>query len=167
MITRLARAMAWLYAVALVFLTLGPPGVRLETAMPHDLEHMAAFGISGLLFSIGYGSGGPLVLLAGVGLTVVLETLQIGAPGRHARWIDLAMNASGFCIGVGVALVVSRSVSHLLKRRRRDVGIDSADRSTAAQHSPDLPTSHAPRYEASQEKRAPRNVERDPNGGGR
>jgi VanZ family protein len=113
MIARLARAVAWLYAAALAVLTLGSPSVHPETAMPHYLEHLAAFGLSGLLFSIGYRSRRSLVLLAGVGLTAVLEALQIWAPDRHARWIDLAMNASGFCIGVGVGLVVSRSASHL------------------------------------------------------
>jgi hypothetical protein len=108
--------MAWLYAVALVFLTLGSPSIRLGTEMPHDLEHLAAFGVSGLLFSIGYPSRRLLVLLAGVGFTAVLEALQMWAPGRHARWIDLAMNGAGFCIGVGMAFVMSRSVSHLRSR---------------------------------------------------
>jgi VanZ family protein len=113
MIARLARAIAWLYAVALAFLALGSPNVRPETAMPHYLEHLAAFGVSGLLFSMAYRSRRSLVLLAGIGFTTALEVLQIWAPDRHARWIDLAMNASGFCIGVGAGLVVSRSASHL------------------------------------------------------
>jgi hypothetical protein len=152
MITRLAQVMAWLYAMALVFLTLSSPSVRLETTMPHDLEHLAAFGLSGFLFSIGYRSRGLLVLLAGVGFAAVLEALQIWAPGRHAMWIDLAMNASGFCIGLGVPLLVSRSVSHLLTRRSRVVKGNSADSSTARRLVPDLPMSHAPRSEALQEK---------------
>jgi VanZ family protein len=113
MIARLVRAMAWLYAAVLAYLTLGSPSVRPETAMPHYLEHLAAFGVWGLLFSIAYRSRRSLVLLAGLGFITVLEALQIWAPDRHARWIDLAMNASGFCIGVGVGFVVSRSASHL------------------------------------------------------
>jgi VanZ family protein len=118
MITRLASAMAWLYAAALVFLTLSSPSVRFETGMPHNLEHLAAFGLLGFLFWIGYRSRRLLlVLLGGVGLTGILEALQLWAPDRHARWIDLAMNAAGICVGVGVALVVSRSVSHLLAGR--------------------------------------------------
>jgi len=160
MITRLARIAAWLYAAALVFLTLGPPDVRLKTAMPHDFEHLAAFGVSGLLFSIGYRSRCLPVLLAGVGFTVVLEALQSWAPDRHARWIDLAMNASGFCIGVGASLAVSRSASHLLARRSRSVSAKSADSSTATQLTPDLHTSHTPRPEAPQEK--PGDVGRPP-----
>jgi VanZ like family len=119
MTTRLARAMAWFYAAALVFLTVSSPSFRFETGMPHNLEHLAAFGLLGFLFWIGYRSHCLLVLLGGVGLTGILEALQLWAPDRHARWIDLAMNAAGFCVGVGVALVVFRSVSHLLAGRSR------------------------------------------------
>ena len=108
MSTRWTRAIAWLYAAALVFLTLGSPNYRVETVLPHYVEHLAALSISGLLFSIGYRSRPLLVPLAGVGYVAALELLQIWVPGRHARWIDFAMDALGFCIGVGVGLVVSR-----------------------------------------------------------
>jgi VanZ family protein len=107
MTTRLVRAAAWFYAVALVCLTVGPASVRPEIPMPLHLEHVAAFGFLGLLFSTGYHSRGLLISFTGVGFTAVLEALQIWVPGRHARWIDLAMHASGFCIGVGVGLVIS------------------------------------------------------------
>jgi VanZ family protein len=114
MSTRLVRAVAWLYAGALVCLTLGPAGIRPETPMPHDLEHLAAFGLSGLLFSIGYRSRHALVLLAGIGFAAMLEFLQIWVPGRHARWIDLAMDASGFALGLGVGFVVFRVREQLM-----------------------------------------------------
>jgi VanZ family protein len=108
MSTRLTRAIAWLYAAGLVFLTLGSPRYRFETVLPHNGEHLVAFGISGLLFTIGYRSRPLLVSLAGVGFVAALEVLQIWVVGRHARWIDFAMDASGFCIGVGVYFIVSR-----------------------------------------------------------
>src|SRR6266550_1110071 len=98
MITHLARILAWFYAGALVYLTIGPLSVRPETPLPPYLEHLAAFGISGLLFSIGYRSRRAFVALAGIGFTAVLEGLQIWVPGRHARLFDLAMDASGFCM---------------------------------------------------------------------
>ena len=60
MSTRLTRAIAWLYAAALVLLTLGSPRYRFETVLPHNVEHLVALSISGLLFSIGYRS--PLCL---------------------------------------------------------------------------------------------------------
>src|SRR6266566_1193204 len=105
MSTRLTRAIAWLYAAALVFLTLGSPRYRFETVLPHDVEHLVVLG---LLFSIGYRSRALLVPLAGVGFVAALEVLQIWVAGRHARWIDFAMDALGFCIGVGVDIIVSR-----------------------------------------------------------
>jgi VanZ family protein len=107
MSTRLTRAIAWLYAAALVFLTLGSPRYRFET-VPHNVEHLVAFSISGLLFSIGYRSRPLLFPLAGVGVVAALEVLQIWVAGRHARWIDFAMDALGFCIGVGADFIVSR-----------------------------------------------------------
>jgi VanZ family protein len=106
--TGLTRAIAWLYAAALVFLTIGSPRYRFETVLPHNVEHLVALSISGLLFSIGYRSRPLLVPLAGVGLAAALEVLQIWVAGRHARWIDFAMDALGFCIGVGVDLIGSR-----------------------------------------------------------
>lgn len=116
MIIQLVRAAAWLYALALIFLTLGPASARPETTMPLYMDHVAAFGVSGLLFSIGYRRRGAMVSLTGVGFTAILEALQIWAPGRHARWIDLAMNALGFCIGVGVGLIVSRVRQLVMER---------------------------------------------------
>jgi hypothetical protein len=113
MIARFAHALAWLYAAGLAFLTLGPANLRPETALPHHLEHLAAFGISGLLFSVAYRSRHWLLLVAGVGFATILEVLQFWAPDRHPRWIDLAMSAAGFCIGVGVGFVVARSASDL------------------------------------------------------
>ena len=49
MSTRLNRAIAWLYAAAPVFLTLGSPRYRFETVLPHNVEHLVAFSISGPL----------------------------------------------------------------------------------------------------------------------
>jgi hypothetical protein len=108
MSTHMTRAIVWLYAAALVFLTLGSPRYRFETVLPHNVEHLVAFSISGLLFFIGYRSRPLLVPLAGVGVVAALEVLQIWVEGRHARWTDFAMDALGFCIGVGVDLIVSR-----------------------------------------------------------
>src|SRR6266849_4696875 len=100
MSTRLTRPIAWLYAAALVFLTLGSPRYRFETMLPHNVEHLVAFSISGLSFSIGYRSRPLLVPLAGVGFVAALEVFFFSGRRRHTRWIDFAMDALGFCIGV-------------------------------------------------------------------
>jgi hypothetical protein len=106
MSTRLTRAIAWLYAAALVFLTLGSPRYRFETMLPHNVEHLVQH--LGPLIRYRVSVPPSDVLLAGVGYVATLEVLQIWAAGRHARWIDFAMDALGFCIGFGVDLVASR-----------------------------------------------------------
>src|SRR5260370_29618774 len=98
MSTRLTRPIAWLYAAALVFLTLGSPRYRFETVLPHNVEHLVAFCISGLLFSIGYRSRPLLVPLAGVGFVAALEGLQIWGAGRHARWHHFSVDGLWFCL---------------------------------------------------------------------
>jgi len=115
---RLLRPVAWLYAVALMLLTLGPASVRPETAMPPYLEHLAAFGISGLLFVAGYRNRGMLLMLYGGAFAASLEVVQVWAPGRHARLIDLATDASGFWVGVALGLIILRGLVD--SRRSRD-----------------------------------------------
>jgi hypothetical protein len=112
MLIHLTRVLAWLYAGALIYLTVVPSTVRPTTPLPHYVEHVVAFGLAGVLFSIAYRSRCLFVALAGIAFTVVLEALQLWVPGRHARWIDLAMDASSFCVGVSMALIVTRSASN-------------------------------------------------------
>ncbi len=77
----LVRAAAWLYAVTLVCLTVGPASARPEIPMPLHLEHGTAFGFLGLLFSIGYHSRGLPISFAGVGFTAALEVFRSGCQG--------------------------------------------------------------------------------------
>jgi VanZ family protein len=134
------RIMAWLSAAALVFLTLSSPGVRFETAVSHNFEHFAAFGASGLSFSIGYRRRLLIVLVGGLGSTTILEALQIWAPDRHARWLDLLMNSAGFCIGVFVPVVISVLMMYLRAPRCRAGNAKNAAGSTAARLPPGLAT---------------------------
>ena len=118
MITRLVRISACLYTGALVWLTLGPASFRPETVMPPYLEHVAAFGVSGLLFSIGCRFRGQYLVFLGGAFAAFLEILQIWAPGRHARLIDFAMDTLGFSIGVAMG-------RHALGFRRDRVRVNS------------------------------------------
>jgi glycosyltransferase involved in cell wall biosynthesis len=103
---RSIRAAVWLYAVALMLITLGPASVRPETTMPSYLEHLIAFGVSGLLFAAGYPARGMILILWGGTFAAFLECFQIWVPGRHARLIDLITDASGFWVGVAVGLIL-------------------------------------------------------------
>jgi VanZ family protein len=106
--TYLVRVLSWLYAGALVYASIVPPSARPETPLPHYLEHLVAFGILGILFSITYRSRPMIVALAGVAFAIALECAQLWVPGRHARWLDLVMDALGFCIGAGMGRAMSQ-----------------------------------------------------------
>ena|SRR5713226_4952742 len=112
----LLRLAAWLYVVALVLMTLGPTRFRPETAMSPLFEHLAAFCFSGLLFVVGYRTHRMLLVLWGGTFAVLLEFLQIWAPGRHPRMIDLTMDASGFWIGLAVGFILLRGLGNARKR---------------------------------------------------
>lgn len=78
MSTCLTRAIAWLCAAALVLLSLGSPNYRFETVLPPDVEHLAAFSIPGLLFSMGYRSRPLLVPLVASALWRRLRCFRSG-----------------------------------------------------------------------------------------
>jgi VanZ family protein len=87
-----------LFAIAVVSLV--PPGLRPETGVPHKLEHAAIFLIAGFALGVGY-SNGLLRCLLGLALfTVAMELAQLWIPGRHARLLDLIIDA--ISIGAGV-----------------------------------------------------------------
>jgi hypothetical protein len=103
------RAAAWLYAIVLMLLTLGPASIRPQTAMPPYLEHLAASGVLGFLLAAAYGNRGMLLLFYGGAFAAFLEFCQIWAPGRHARLIDLTTDVSGIWIGVAMGLILLRA----------------------------------------------------------
>jgi VanZ family protein len=147
------RIIAWFSAAALVFLTLSPPGVRVETAVSHNFEHLAAFGVSGLVFSIGYRRRLLIVLAGGLGSTAILEALQILAPDRHARWLDLLMNSAGFSIGVVVLPIISAVLMYLRAPRLAPARSRVPADGTAARIEPGAATPQETCPKAQQEKR--------------
>lgn len=116
MITKSARAAAWLLVLGALIVTLGPQNVRPYTGIDHDLEHALAFALVGLAFGLGYPRHRvPLIVLAIVG-TGLMEILQQWVPGRHANVRDFAVNGLGACTGIAAAAQLD------MLRRRRDGG---------------------------------------------
>lgn len=103
MITVICRWVAWPLLAAVVFVTLSPIGLRPATAAPADLERLAAFGILGGMFCLGYPRHRLLVLLLLVAIAGALEALQYLVPTRHGRIHDAAVKALGAAIGVVLA----------------------------------------------------------------
>ena len=68
-----------------------------ETVLPHNAEHLVAFSISGLLFSIGYRSRPLLVPLAGVGFVAALGQLVfLGDTEVFKKIVDGTFEAARF-----------------------------------------------------------------------
>src|ERR1700693_1356989 len=96
------RIFAWLLAAAVTFATLGPPRFRPHADLGQDGEHALAFILVGLAFGAAYPRHRLLATVIAVAGISLIEILQLGAPGRHARleaFVDDALAA-----GVGLAL---------------------------------------------------------------
>jgi VanZ family protein len=112
---RLFRLIAWACVAAIVILSLVSPSLRPVTRLPHDLEHLAIFAVTGFALGIGY----PGRLLHHVGLLVIfagaIELAQFVTPGRHPRLIDFVVDALSACAGAALAALV-----HGRMRLKRD-----------------------------------------------
>lgn len=106
---RLFRLIAWVCVAAIVILSLVGPSLRPVTKLPHNLEHLAIFAITG--FALGLGYAGRLVqhMALLVVFAGVIELAQFITPGRHPRLIDFIVDAASACAGAWLAAVVVRA----------------------------------------------------------
>lgn len=109
----ITKVLAWLLAIALLVLTLVPAAERPETGLQHDLEHLLAFSLAGLLVALAYPRHLLLLVAVAIGFTLALELMQIPLPTRHARVEDFAVDAIGAC----AAIVVVYLAKPLLRMR--------------------------------------------------
>jgi VanZ family protein len=105
------RWLAWTALVLIVFLMFVPPALRPLSHLPHALEHLLLFLLTGVAFGLGYREQRLTMALAAVPVTAVLELLQLLAPGRHARMSDFVVDAIGACAGIMIAAVTCRNRS--------------------------------------------------------
>ena len=106
MITKAARAAAWLLVLGAVAVTLGPQKIRPTTGVDHDLEHALAFALVGLAFGLGYPRHRMLLAMLAVAGIGLMEILQQWVPGRHANVRDFTVNTLGACSGIVVAALL-------------------------------------------------------------
>jgi VanZ family protein len=105
------RLAAWVFITAIVLLTIVPPAARPVSAVPHNLEHFAIFFIAGALWYLGYPCRLFFCLTLAVFFAGGIELLQMLVPGRHARFVDFALDALGTWTGsVGAFLVLRTAV---------------------------------------------------------
>ena len=102
------RLVAWLLAAAVTFATLGPASERPQLSiLGHLAEHSLAFVLLGIAFALTYPRHRLLAAAITTAMAGLLEFLQLFVPGRHARWEDLAVDATaalaGFAMVAGLA----------------------------------------------------------------
>ncbi len=106
MCTKVFRALAWILVAAIVTLSVVPPSLRPVTGTPHDIEHFAIFLSCGYAFALGYRSRHMLHGAALVAFCGVVELLQLGVPGRHARATGFVVDAIASCAGLLLGMTI-------------------------------------------------------------
>jgi len=109
------RVIAWSCIAGIVILSLVSPSLRPVTILPHNLEHLAIFAITGLALGLGYPSRlahhiALLVIFAGV-----IELAQFVTPGRHPRLVDFVVDAVSACAGAALAALIVRRKPDLVR----------------------------------------------------
>ena len=105
---RSLRVIAWLLLAGLVFATLSPINLRPISPLPTQLERSIALAIVGCAFALAYPRNLPIVVAVVLGSTVLLELLQLLAPSRHGRVIDVAVKLFGASFGIAAGTLLRR-----------------------------------------------------------
>ncbi len=113
-VSKAARFVAWCLAIVITLLSLVPPGMRLQTGAPRNLEHMAIFTATGVAFGLGYSRRPSLVAVALVFFAGAIELAQTFVPGRHARLSDFIVDAVAMDAAAAAASIAA---TNILKHR--------------------------------------------------
>jgi len=108
MIKSLARPIAWLLLIGILFVTISPIQFRPTTGEPPNVERFAAFALVGIAFAIGYPRKWLLLACLVIASAFAFEAAQLLAPSRHARFDDAAVKAVGGLVGTIVGAVINR-----------------------------------------------------------
>jgi len=102
---------AWLLALAIVMLSVGPPPTRPVTGAGHNLEHLLIFAATGAAFGFGYPRRFLLLPIGLLAFTAVIEVAQMMVPSRHARLSDFLTDAAASWVGIGLAFVLVKIIT--------------------------------------------------------
>jgi VanZ family protein len=105
----LLRILAWLLLGGLIFVTLSPINLRPVSPLPTQLERAIALMLVGFVFALAYPRRFILVAAIVLGATVLLELLQLLAPSRHGRWLDVSVKLIGASAGLVAGWFASRT----------------------------------------------------------
>jgi VanZ family protein len=101
--------LAWILIAGIVVATVVPASERPETGVGHNFEHLLAFGLVGLVFSLAYSWRLRVLISSGIVFALLLELAQIPLPTRHARIEDFLVDALRTSLGITLACL-ARSV---------------------------------------------------------
>jgi hypothetical protein len=90
-LSQAARIAAWSLATAIVVLSVIPPDLRPETAVPHNFEHFLIYSAAGLAFGLGYERKPGLLavlLLIFTGAVEFAQLFRAGAARTSERFHD-------------------------------------------------------------------------------
>lgn len=103
----------WAVLVFIACAMLSPIRYRPTVTTYGSIEHMAAFAVLGLLFSLAYPRQMALVCLIVLGSAVLLELAQLLTPDRHGQIRDALEKMAGGIMGVAAGRII-----HFGKSRR-------------------------------------------------
>jgi hypothetical protein len=112
---RAFQVTAWVCLAAIVALSLVSPALRPVTILPHNVEHLAIFVITGFALGLGYPGRLARLMVLLVIFAGAVELAQFVAPGRHPRLVDFAVDAAGACAGALLAALIARTRPGLVR----------------------------------------------------
>ncbi len=103
-------AAGWLWAAAIVWLSVTPRPPQIDLAQGDKLGHLAAYGTLMVWFALLYPARRTRIACAGafVALGVALEFVQGALGYRTFDVLDMAANTAGVLLGWGCALLARR-----------------------------------------------------------
>jgi VanZ family protein len=102
------RIVAWLLLAGLIFVTLSPINLRPISPLPTQLERAIALAVVGAAFALAYPRRIVLVCVLVLGATVAIEFLQLFAPSRHGRLVDVLVKLVGGSFGIAAGHLFNR-----------------------------------------------------------
>lgn len=109
------RIWTWLLATAILSLSIVPPALRPVVAA-RNVEHYSIFFIFGFTAGLAYDGSYWIRSAVLVTFITVVETVQLCAPGRHARLEDFAVNVVGCLLGLGIAGVARCLLNRIARK---------------------------------------------------
>ena len=103
----ISRASAWILLMTIAVLSLVPAQDRPGTSLPHLVEHLSIFLVTGMAFGVGYPQRRLFQFVTLVAFAAAIELAQLLVPGRHARLSDFLIDALGMSLGLSIGFIAS------------------------------------------------------------